>query len=172
MSDDDEDDNGLSGTICQLVVESKKMKRRRPTPSSTNDTSSKTDESRTHSDYSSSSPIGSQDDKERSPTGRRKRPTGTGYAGQTLQSDFLPGGKFFRDDRFVDLVPFAVEFDTPDEALMSYNETGLWHKVQFKILSRSKNDAGVPHGFSLCCIKRGGVRTPSSNSAKQVTQGL
>ena len=32
---------------------------------------------------------------------------------------------------------------------LGYNEVGLWHKVQFKMLSRSKSDAGAPHGFSL-----------------------
>ena len=70
------------------------------------------------------------------------------------------------------MVPFPVEFDSPDDALLSYNELGLWHKVQFKMLSRSKNDAGIPHGFSICCVKRGGVRTPSNASACKVTQGL
>ena len=69
----------------------------------------------------------------------------------------------------MDLVPFPVEFDSADEALMTYNEVGLWHKVQFKMLSRSKSDAGAPHGFSLCCIKRGGIRTPANATTNRVT---
>ena len=84
----------------------------------------------------------------------------------------MPGGKVFPEDQFVDLVPFPVEFENPDDALTEYNALGIWHKVQFKVLSISKRpDTGITAGFSLCCAKRGNCRTPQ-NSALKVNQGL
>ena len=82
------------------------------------------------------------------------------------------GGKMFAEDQFVDLVPFPVEFESAEEALTTYNDIGLWHKCQFKLLSRTNNDCGTSHGFTLACARRGNVRTPSTLSATKVTQGL
>ena len=62
-----------------------------------------------------------------------------------------------------------MEFDSLEDCLLKYNEIGLWHKVQFKMLSNSRSENGIPHGFSICCVKRGGVRNPSNQSANQVT---
>ena len=59
---------------------------------------------------------------------------------KVLVQDILPGGKLFKEEHFVDLVPFPTEFRNEDEALLSYNDFGIWHKVQFKILSRTKNE--------------------------------
>ena len=42
---------------------------------------------------------------------------GSGANGKVLQPDTQPGGKLFKEDRFVDLVPFPVEVDTPEDGL-------------------------------------------------------
>lgn len=48
-----------------------------------------------------------------------------------------------RPDRFTDLVKFPSEFDNEVDALTAYNEFGSWHKVQFKITSKSYRSDGV-----------------------------
>jgi len=56
----------------------------------------------------------------------------------------------------VDIVPWPVEFDDEDMALESYNGFGLWHKIQFKLMSLTRNsESGVVHGFTLACSRRG-----------------
>ena len=83
----------------------------------------------------------------------------TTHSHKTLVADILPGGKLFKEEHFVDLVPFPTEFKSEEEALMSYNDFGIWHKVQFKILSRTRTESGILSGFNICCVRRGQSRS-------------
>lgn len=59
-----------------------------------------------------------------------------------------------RKDYYVNLSPFPIEFATEDDALLTYNDFGQWHKIQFKLGHRKRNDAGIVVAFTLCCTKR------------------
>ena len=50
---------------------------------------------------------------------------------------------------FVNLAPFPVEFKTPEECLQTYNEYGLWNKIQFKM---GYKRFGVKGGHTLYCF--------------------
>ncbi len=59
-----------------------------------------------------------------------------------------------RKEYYVNLAPFPNEFKSEDDALMCYNDYGQWHKIQFKIGHRKRNDSGIVVGFTLVCTKR------------------
>jgi hypothetical protein len=61
---------------------------------------------------------------------------------------------YLRKENYVNISPFPTEFKTEDDALMSYNDYGQWHKIQFKLGHRKRNDAGIVIGFTLVCTKR------------------
>ena len=59
-----------------------------------------------------------------------------------------------RKEYYVNLAPFPKEFKTEDDAVLSYNDYGQWHKIQFKVGHRKRNDGGQIVGFTLVCTKR------------------
>ena len=77
------------------------------------------------------------------------------------------------NERFVDIVPWPTEFKNEDEALESYNGFGMWHKVQWKLQSITRNkETAVVDGFTIACARRGCVKKGESASDHTSGGGL
>ncbi|CDW84932.1 UNKNOWN [Stylonychia lemnae] len=86
---------------------------------------------------------------------------------QQQQKQISSSNTNMKKEGFVNLVAFPAEFANEDDALLSYNNYGQWHKIQFKIGYRKRNEAGVMVGFGLVCTKR-----QFKSFGKNVDQGL
>ena len=72
-----------------------------------------------------------------------------------IQSEIKNGkGNCDTTQYFVDLTDFPSEFPSERDAFHKYNEMGLIHRIQFKIVNRKRDDKGKVHRFTLWWYKR------------------
>ena len=70
-------------------------------------------------------------------------------------------------NNFVNIAPFPTEFASPEDALTSYNEYGLWNKMQFKMgYKRFGKGKGNMYCFHLICACK------KFDECKNIKQGV